>query len=240
MESFEVRAASARPLTDSVREIAFERVDARPFDFEAGQWVNLFLSAPATESGEIKRSYSVASPPDGSSRFAIAVTKVEGGPASTALHDLPLGQVLRATGPSGFFVRRPDDPSSALFVATGTGLAPIRSMVKAALDAGSRAKMSILLGVRHEEDILWADELSVWSKSHDNLSFAVTLSQPGPEWSGLRGYVQSHVPARWEALGDATGHVYVCGLERMVKAVREVARGPLGIDRKRVHQEKYD
>lgn len=237
MESFEVRTASARPLTGFVRELTFERTDEQPFAFAAGQWVNLFF--PAAD-GEIKRSYSVASAPDGSPRFAIAVTKVEGGPASTKLHDLAVGQVLRATGPSGFFVREPTDASAALFVATGTGLAPIRSMVRAALDAGSKAKMSILLGVRHEADILWADELSTWAKSHDNLDVAVTLSQPGPGWTGLRGYVQTHVPARWEALGDPAGHVYVCGLERMVKAVREVARGPLGIDRKRVHQEKYD
>jgi len=237
MESFEVRTASARPLTSFVREIAFERVDERPFVFTAGQWVNIFLESDA---GEVKRSYSVASAPDGSSRFAIAVTRVEGGAASGALHDLPLGKVLRATGPSGFFVRPPDDPSSSLFVATGTGLCPIRSMVKAALGVGSTAKLSILLGVRHESDVLWADEMSAWSNDHPNLTVAVTLSQPGPGWTGLRGYVQDHVPNLWGALGDPAGHLYVCGLERMVKAVREVARGPLGIDRKRVHQEKYD
>jgi CDP-4-dehydro-6-deoxyglucose reductase len=220
-----------------VREIAFERVDERPFVFEAGQWVNLFF---ANDGGEVKRSYSVASPPDGSPRFAIAVTRVEGGPVSTALHDLPIGRVLRATGPSGFFTRGPTDPSSALFVATGTGLAPIRSMVKAALDAGSHAKMTTLLGVRHEADILWADELATWGKEHGGLRIEITLSQPGPRWTGRRGYVQEHVPALWGELGDPTGHLYVCGLERMVKAVREVGRGPLGIDRKHVHHEKYD
>ena len=240
MESFEIRTAAARPLTSFVREIVFERVDDRPFSFEAGQWVNLFLPPPPGSEEEVKRSYSVASPPDGSPRFAIAVTRVEGGPVSTALHDLSVGKVLRATGPSGFFVRAPDDPSPALFVATGTGLAPIRSMVKAALDAGSRARMAILLGVRHEDDILWADELAAWSREHDNVTFQVTLSQPRPEWSGRKGYVQHHLESAWSELGDPSGHLYVCGLERMVKAVRDVARGPLGIERRHVHQEKYD
>ncbi len=235
--TFDLRLASARALAPSVRELAFERVDGAPLDFLPGQWVNLFLPSP---DGEVKRSYSIASAPDGSPRAALAVTRVDGGMASAVLHALPPGAVVRAAGPHGFFTRLADDPTPALLVGTGTGLAPIRSMVAAAVAAGSTAPLSVLFGVRHEEDVLWRDELERWAADQPGVRVEITLSRPRASWAGRRGWVQEHVPALWTELGDPTAHVWVCGLERMVKAVRELARGPLGIDRKRVHQEKYD
>jgi CDP-4-dehydro-6-deoxyglucose reductase len=235
--SFELRVADARALAPSVRELTLERVDGMPIAFTPGQWVNLFLPGP---DGEVKRSYSIASAPDGSPRAQVAVTRVDGGVASALLHDLPIGGTLRAAGPHGFFTRAADDPAPALLVATGTGLAPIRSIVAAALAAGSTARLWILFGVRHEEDILWRDELQRWTEQHPAVRVEVTLSRPHATWAGRRGWVQDHLSALWHELGDPTAHVWVCGLERMVKAVRELARGELGVDRKRVHQEKYD
>ena len=241
VESFDLRLADARELAPAVRELVFERVDGQPLSHEPGQWVNLFLPTPA---GELKRSYSIASAPDGSPRAKVAVTKVDGGVGSAILHDLPVEGVVRAGGPHGFFARAADDPSPALMVATGTGLAPIRAMVEAALRSGSRAPLWILFGVRHEEDVLWRDELARWPLDHPNVRVEITLSRPHAAWTGRRGWVQEHLADLWSELhattGSSDGHLWVCGLERMVKAVRELARGGLGVDRKHVHAEKYD
>jgi CDP-4-dehydro-6-deoxyglucose reductase, E3 len=69
-------------------------------------------------------------------------------------------------------------------------------------------------------------------------------SRGGTSWTGRRGYVQAHVPELYRELsaqaGGAAPHVYFCGLDRMVSAVRELARGELGIPRKHVHVELYD
>src|SRR4051812_44430395 len=100
--TFDVRLARARMLAPNVRELGFERVDGAPFVFQAGQWVSLVLPL---EEGEARRAYSIASAPDGSPGFEVAVTKVEGGPGSTYLHELPEGATLRAIGPQGFFTR---------------------------------------------------------------------------------------------------------------------------------------
>jgi ferredoxin-NADP reductase len=235
-EAFDVRLASARMLSPGVRELVFERVDGRPMEFEPGQWVNLMLG----EAGGLKRAYSIASPPRGSPDFEIAVTRVPGGPGSEALHAMPVGTVVRAVGPSGLFFRKPGDPTPSLFVGTGTGVTPLRSMLKAALAAGSTAPMWLLFGVRHEEDVLYEDELRAWAAAHPNVRVFVTLSQPRADWTGRRGYVQVHLPEVWAELGAPGGHIYVCGLERMVKAVREVVRKGLGIDRKQIFQERYD
>ncbi len=246
-EPFDCRLVSARPLTPSVRELVFERVDDRPMAFAPGQWVNLVIPLP---EGEIKRAYSIASAPEaGSSRFALAVTHVTGGPGSTYLHALSPGATLRAIGPQGLFTRDATDQSPSLFVATGTGITPFRSMIEAANNhLGDKAPpMTLLFGVRHEGDILYREDMSRWAEGGARVAWHVTLSRPHEGWAGKQGWVQTHVPSlladlahKAEARGLGAPHVYVCGLDRMVSAVRELLRNSLGVDRKRVHTERYD
>jgi len=239
-ETFDVRLVSARLLAPAVRELVLERAGGGIVDFDPGQWMNLVLPLP---TGEVRRAYSIASEPDGSNRFEIAVTRVENGPASTYLHDLPEGSILSAIGPQGLFTRDPADPHPALFVGTGTGVTPLRSMLRAALRCQRGAHLWLLLGVRHEEDILYREEMESLAAERPEVRFVVTLSRPRQTWSGSTGHVQNHIPTLLRELEMASGvppHVYVCGLERMVKSVRELCRGELGIDRKRVHTERYD
>lgn len=243
-EPFDARLVSARLLAPSVRELVFEREGDKPFRFEPGQWVNLILPLPG---GEVKRAYSIASPPkEGARRFDIAVTRVTGGAGSQYLHALPEGATLRAIGPQGLFTRRADEEAPSLFVGTGTGVTPLRSMMLAALESGSRAPLWLLFGARHEADVLYRQELEALVREHPNVRYEITLSRPpeGERWSGRSGYVQAHLPELVSALRATTPGVepraYVCGLDRMVSSVREHLRGELGFERRRVHTERYD
>lgn len=236
-ESFTVRLVRARALSPSVRELGFERVDGAPMQFAPGQWVNLFAEL---DGGTTKRSYSIASPPRGDSGFELAVTRVEGGAMSEHLHALELGRELRAVGPQGLFTRDPSSDRPALFVGTGTGLAPLRSMYLAALERGSAPRFVVLLGVRHEDDILYRAELTELERVHPGFRALVTLSKPPPAWAGLSGWVQEHVESCWKLLGESEAEAYVCGLDRMVKSVRGLLREGVGLDRKRIHHERFD
>ena len=234
--TFDVRLSRESMLSSSVRELELERVDGAPFAFEAGQWVSLIL--PLAE-GEARRAYSIASAPNDSPRFEIAVTKVSGGAGSSFLHELAVGKTLRVIGPQGFFTRGGDHPS--LFVGTGTGVTPLRSMIHRALATGHAAPMHLIVGARFEADRLYLAELEALAARHSNFSFAYSLSQAGADWSGLRGYVQAHVEEAWPALAVAgPPHAYICGLERMVGTVRDLLRKTMGVDRKQVHSERYD
>jgi CDP-4-dehydro-6-deoxyglucose reductase len=227
-------------LSPTVRELAFERVDGQAIVFEAGQWVSLLLPLP---SGEGRRAYSVASAPDGSSSLSLAITKVEGGHGSTFLHALEPGSTLRATGPQGFFTRPESTRSPSLFIGTGTGVTPLRSMILDALAKGDRSPMTLLFGVRYPEDRLYQDEFAALSAKHENFRVEFTLSKPPADWTGRTGYVQTHVEELWrdvEARGAGAPHAYICGLERMVSAVRERLRKDMGVERKQVHSERYD
>jgi ferredoxin-NADP reductase len=219
-----------QPLSASVRALFLE-AEGGPIRFAAGQWVNLHVP---TAAGPCKRAYSVASAP-GDELLELAVTRVEGGAASPTLHALEPGALLELDGPHGFFTREgavAEQP--ALFVATGTGLAPFRSMLR---DRRGPAPITLLFGCRSEADILWRDELEELARS-GAIRLEVTLSQGSPGWSGRRGYVQRHVPELAAALGAP--HVFVCGLNRMVSEVRAVCKEQLGYDRRRIHSERYD
>lgn len=236
-ESFQVRLVRARSLSPSVREIRFERLDGAPMRFAPGQWLNLFAELGA---GTTKRSYSIASPPREDPSFELAVTRVEGGAMSEWLHALEPGRELRAVGPQGLFTRDAASERPALFVGTGTGLAPLRSMYLAALDQGAAPRFVVLLGVRHEDDVLYREELDALGSAHPGFRAVVTLSKPPASWQGARGWVQEHLASAWKLLGEPEAEVYVCGLDRMVKSVRGLLREELGLDRKRIHHERFD
>ena len=132
------------PLSDFTQHLEFE-VDAEHFGFVPGQWVSLKQIAPDGE--EITRAYSIASPPDGK-RFALCLNRVQDGFMSNYLCDLHLGAEISGQGPFGNFILRPP-LRDTLFIATGTGIAPYRSMLHwlladpARLEAMGRASASL-------------------------------------------------------------------------------------------------
>ncbi len=234
--SFDARVTASRALSPSVREIRFARADGASFDFEPGQWVSLLLQGP---EGELRRAYSIASPPRGDSSFDIAVTRVENGTGSNLLHALSVGDVVRVIGPQGFFTR-PKPPPPALLIGTGTGLAPLRSMLHA---DESGVPLWLLFGARTEADLLYRDELAGVAAARPNVQVHETLSRASDAWTGRRGYVQAHARELYEALARESAsppHVYICGLERMVGAVRALFRTEMGLARQLVHSERYD
>jgi CDP-4-dehydro-6-deoxyglucose reductase, E3 len=224
----------ARMLSPSVRSLRLAPDDG-PVSFAAGQWIDLYVP---TERGVQKRAYSIASAPDDPA-LEVAVTLVSSGTASPALHALGTGGALAVDGPFGFFTH---DPALAgtpcLFVATGTGLSPLRSMLFAWRKRAQCAPITLLFGVRTQADILWGEELMGWAREIPEFSLAVTLSRPEAGWTGRVGYVQSHVAELARALGEP--HVFICGLNRMVGAVRALCKEELGYDRRRIHSERYD
>ena len=242
--TFHVRLVERTTLTPTVCRLLFERVDGVPFEFEAGQWVNLVLPSGQPDGSTIRRAYSIASPPLHTPAFELAVTHVQDGPGSTFLHAIESGVELEVVGPQGFFTRPLEKAAPSLFVGTGTGLTPLRSMLLHAARAESHVPVWLLFGVREEQDILFRHELESLASRHPEIvRVDFTLSRGAQEWPGRRGWVQSHVRELWEALRDTTGqspHVYICGLRDMVDGVRALLKTELNLPRQLVHSERYD
>lgn len=158
---------------------------------------------------------------------------------SNFLCDMKEGEEISLQGPFGDFILHPP-MRDTLFIATGTGIAPFRSMLHWLFDDAARhqdKQIWLLFGNRSESDLYYHNEFLELADLHPNFDYLPTLSRPGAEWRGLRGYVQQHVPGVAGSRTDV--HAYICGLDKMVKTNRELLKS-LGWDRKSIRYEKYD
>ena len=233
----EVVVRHTQMLSPNVRGLTLTCADGEPLSFVPGQWVNLELDAFGRRD---KRAYSIASPPNPREpgTFDIAVTRVDEGLVSRALHELPAGSVLGMDGPHGFFTREGHTHAPAWFIGTGTGVCPFRSMLHAELGAGDGPPLALLFGVRNEAEILYRADFEALAARHPRFSLHVTLSRAPESWTGLRGYVQTQLTGLIDPKPQP--HVYICGLSDMVAAVRKVLKEELGFDRRSIHSERYD
>lgn len=236
-QTLTARLVRSVPLNQFTKHLEFEVYGAPRFGFVAGQWLSVKSTTP--EGEEIIRAYSIASPPSENGRFAFCLNRVQDGFMSNYLCELGEGSDITFQGPFGNFILHPP-MRDTLFIATGTGIAPFRSMLHWLLAEQSRYlghQLSLLFGVRCEEDIYYRDEFEALATEHAKFHFLPTLSRGGREWKGLHGYVQDHVPGIVGTRADM--HAYICGLDRMVSANRNLLKS-LGWDRRQVLYEKYD
>lgn len=236
-KTFDARLAGSVALSEFTKHLELEVNGVPRFGFVPGQWLSVKANTPAGE--EITRAYSIASPPSENGRFAFCLNRVQDGFMSNYLCSLDEGAKITFQGPFGDFILRPP-LRDTVFIATGTGIAPFRSMLHWLLAEDDRhhgRQFWLLFGARREQDIYYREEFEHLAAEHANFHFLPTLSRAAAEWKGLRGYVQEHLA---EIVGTRTGmHVYICGLDKMVKANRELLKS-LGWDRTSIRYEKYD
>lgn len=236
-QTFVARLVCSTSLSAQTKHLDFEVSGVPRFGFVAGQWMSFKTNKPDGE--EITRAYSIASPPGDDNRFALCLNRVQDGYMSNFLCDMKEGEEITCQGPFGDFILRPP-LRDTVFIATGTGVAPFRSMLHWLLADPVRhqeKQLWLLFGNRTKEDIYYDEEFQKLAGQHSNFHYLPTLSRGTPEWQGLRGYVQQHVPQI--VTGRADMHGYICGLDKMVKANRELLKS-LGWDRKAILYEKYD
>jgi ferredoxin-NADP reductase len=225
------RLVDSREIAPGTRHFEFEAID-----WEAAFVPGQFLSVTATiGEDEITRAYSIASPPGGK-RFAFCANLVQAGRLSPFLFHLKPGDEIGFKGPYGAFIlRRP--VSDSILVATGTGIAPFRSVLLAGVREHPDRRFTLIFGVRHEPSLLYHDEWRALAAELPNFDYRPTLTRPTESWTARTGRVQQHV---MEALGERRDlDVYICGLREMVDDVRAKLK-ETGLDRKRIIYEKYD
>jgi ferredoxin-NADP reductase len=222
----------SREIAPNVRHFVFEAPEVDQLPFSPGQFVSFIETIGGKK---ITRPYSIASAPDGN-RFELCLNLVEEGLLSPFLFEMKPGATVEMSAPMGYFVLR--NPSrDAIFVATGTGIAPFRSMLHGHLSRAHTANITLIFGVRYERTLMYRSEFEELSNRHPNFHFWPTLSRPEADWRGRTGHVQKHL---LEAIGGQRDvDVYICGLKLMVDDVRAMLKD-LSFDRKQIVFEKYD
>lgn len=188
----------------------------------SGMLVQL-CSKPGME-GSAVRNYSVASWADGTPRFELIITYLEGGAMSEYLFkEAKIGDEFVYRGPMGVFTLPETIDRDLYFVSTGSGISPFRSMINyIALNGIPTQQVKLFFGTRKQEDICYWEEMKVIESVLPNFEFIPTLSQE--EWKGKKGYVHEHYLKLIDEkllLGLQKPLVYYCGWDRMVKEGRE-------------------
>jgi len=217
-------------------EFAVQGVDE--FRFVPGQFVS--IKQPRPDGKVHTRAYSIASPPRDDASFDLCLNRVDDGFLSNWLCDLEVGEAVQFHGPHGLFTLR-EPRQHAIFIATGTGIAPIRSMLQwlfAEPERNRGHKYWLVFGTRYEHSIYYREEFEQIARDNPNFHYVPTLSRCGDDWQGYRGYVQDHV--REIVAGRTDLQAYICGLNAMVAANRKLLTEELGWERKQIVFERYD
>lgn len=242
---------SSRMLCSGVKYFAFARKDNAPITFVPGQFITLNIETnEKTASGEknkiLHRSYSIANVPNQTNLIEIACAYVEGGVASNLLFNLQPGDSINVSGPFGLFTLKEEKPARYILVATGTGVAPYRSMlqeIKQRLQTHPNLEVIVIQGVRIREELLFGDEFANCSTELPNFTFKACYSreQQNLQAADLKPYEQlGHVQTVFPELNlnPSQDIVYLCGNPNMIDDAFNTLTA-LGFDRKSIRREKY-
>ena len=230
------RIERAEQVSHDVMRLYLRLPAAEEFRFEAGQYLDIMLQ------GGRRRSFSIASPPHDSRLLELHVRRVAGGEFSAPLFDDDRhSALLTIEGPLGRFAYRPGD-SPVLLVGGGTGLAPLLAILRHVIENDIERDLCLYWGVRAERDLYAQAQLEqlvarAAAGHRARLTYVPVLSEPSPDWSGLRGWVHEAALAHIPDLSPY--EVYAAGPPAMIAAVRREF-GPRGVAPGRLFFDSFD
>jgi NAD(P)H-flavin reductase/ferredoxin len=218
-------------LTHDITELRV-RLEA-PLPYKAGQFADISIaSLPG-----VRRSYSFATASRPDRLVSFFVRQAPGGVFSSHINGADvLGQTIELDGPKGDFWLRPAE-APLLFVAGGSGLAPILAMLEEAAGARVERPAVLLFGARGQRDLYAMDVIAqIAGRWQGRFHFVPVLSKEadGTSWAGERGLVNAKI----ERLIEPGAHVYLCGPPPMIgSALNGLAE--LGVPRERIFSDSF-
>ncbi len=236
IKKFRAKVVDIKDMTHDIKEITFKLIEPTEIDFKAGQYVQLVSPRYGKVRQSISRAYSISCSPDQIGSIELIIRKVPEGICTTWVHEyLKIGDEVNFTGPFGdFFIR--DTETDMLFVAGGSGKAPIKSMLEYLAKRKSKRRMGYFFGARQRKELYHTEMFENLEKEMYDFKYYPILSQPTEacEWDGRCGYV---LPFFDEFIKYPNNtEAYLCGSPGMIAAcVKDlIKRG--------IHEEKiyYD
>lgn len=227
---YQCRVVESRPLSPSVFELSF--TPDRPLAFQAGQYISVVVPH---EGKFLRRPYSIASAPE-ASPIELCIQRIEGGPGSTFLQHLKPGDTFSGFAPYGFLLYKPKANRDVIFISTGTGLAPFRSMILSDAYAKQPPRRALcLFGVRDEKEVFYERDLS----GREGLKWVPCLSRIDHAVAGaFRGRVTQYLTQHDDAIDWLNTDFYLCGNGAMIDEVKKTLKDR-GVQKDSIHQEIY-
>lgn len=225
VKEYRVKVESLRALTPEIKSIRLTILSPEEgITFKAGQYVQFEVPKYKLTSGPEYRAYSISSDAHDHVSLELVITKVPQGAVTTYVHGfLKEGEILRATGPYGDFYLR-DSNRDILFIATGSGMAPVKSMLHQLEREQPGKRVQFFFGARTQRDLYYQEELRAWEKTLPDFTYVPTLSRPleDDHWKGekgrVTGLIDKYIPE------GANVDVYICGSPVMVDSCAEILK----------------
>jgi len=231
-EHYEAIISEKNQLTSTIYHVRFSLPLSQTLLFTPGQYATVVIDS------KIRRQYSFCSDPYHTKEFEMVIDVAPMGPGSKFFLEKAVGDTVAFLGPLGTF-RLADTPMKKVLIATGTGIAPFRSMLlnevlRSSFLVPSKGydelsfttkeltknkelttrNFSLYWGLRHEEDMYWDKELKDLVGQLVGFQYFMSLSKPSEKWTGLVGHVTDHVLKQehnWEMT-----EFYLCGNRSMI------------------------
>lgn len=224
---------SRNNLTHDVFELKFEKPN--DFVFQAGQYLSIVIPGAGPGGRNLRRAYSIASAPQWP-EIELCIKLVENGPGTKYLNSLRVGDEIEGQAPFGNFCLNHDQNLPVLFIGTGTGVAPLRGMILSTEWVGG-GPVGFLLGVRHEQDIIYSELFQKNQVVKNQQFFEIALSRPSETWKGFHGRVTNYIKnINWDFTHS---HYYLCGSGAMITEVKDWLMKEKNVTKEQIHTEKY-
>jgi CDP-4-dehydro-6-deoxyglucose reductase len=209
------RVQAMQRVADDVVVVRLKLPANEKLKFLAGQFIE-FLLKDGT-----RRSFSMANPPHEAGEIELHVRRVAGGKFTDHVFEkMKERDILRFEGPLGVFFLREESPKPVVLVASGTGFAPIKSLLEDAFRRGVERPMTLYWGGRRPKDLYLNALAEKWASEHASFKYVPVISDALPEdqWRGRTGFVHRAV---MQDFPDLSRHqVYACGVPIMVDSAR--------------------
>jgi CDP-4-dehydro-6-deoxyglucose reductase len=223
------RIVSIERLAVDIVKVVLKTPPTSPMRFLPGQYIDVIAE------GGVRRSYSLANAPRGDGLLELIIKRYKGGTLSEYWFErAKANDLLRIEGPFGTFFLREEGPTNIVFLATGTGIAPVKALLEElAADPGRAAqhRLTVFWGNRGPESFCW-DPVGLGF----DVGVHYLLSGPDANWSAARGYV--HDAAIRQGIDPDDTAVYACGSNAMITSAREALLA-LGLPAKRFFSDAF-
>lgn len=228
--------------TPNTRRFFLKVLGDEPFEFKAGQFITMDL--PIHESRRKRlRSYSIANRPGEDNVLEFTITHMGGSGTEYLFNVAKEGSLIEFNGPGGVFTLPEEVNTDLVFICTGTGVAPFRSMIFDLLEHKKPHKnIHLIFGTRYASGILYRHEFEQLEKEYLHFKYSVALSQeenlPGVSFEVRQGYV--HEIYRKHYKGNYKNKkFYLCGWANMVDEAADVLKSEIGCEAGQVIYELY-
>lgn len=208
------RITALKRLNHDVMLVMLKLPEADRMQFLAGQYIDFLL-----DDGR-KRAFSLANAPHEDHDLELHIRHVENGRFTGQVFDsLKLKDIMRIEGPYGQFFLREDSACPIIFMAGGTGFAPIKGIIEHALALGIKQPIHLYWGARKQDDLYMHELAQEWAEQHPHIEYHPVLSEADAGWQGRTGYVHDAILLDF---ADLSGYeIYASGPPVMVYAGRD-------------------